>query len=219
MKWRSNREPSRDHQDGRSPGCDRRRRSDAQRLRAAVDAGPGPDLSFRRSADGGESAAAAPIAVTLRRIEFPQATEGDRILGVTGVETAYIAGARWISDARDLYTESLEGAFAAQSSRVRLTGFREVAPATYSLVLDVRAFEARYPAPGAAPTVVVSVRARLLSSPRRDVAAERAFTVEQPATANRVGPIVEAFDIAVRDLNTRVVAWADASVGQSPGSR
>ena len=156
--------------------------------------------------------AAAPIAVTLRRVEFPQATEGDRILGVTGVETAYIAGARWISDARDLYTESLEGAFAAQSSRVRLTGFREAAPATHSLALDVRAFEARYSAPGAAPTVVVSVRARLLSAPRREVAAERAFTVEQPATANRVGAIVQAFDIAVRDLNTQVVAWTDASV-------
>lgn len=158
------------------------------------------------------AAAAAPIAVTLRRVEFPQATEGDRILGVTGVETAYIAGARWISDARDLYTESLEGAFAAQSSRVRLTGFREAAPATHSLALDVRAFEARYSAPGAAPTVVVSVRARLLSAPRREVAAERAFTVEQPATANRVGAIVQAFDIAVRDLNTQVVAWTDASV-------
>ena len=156
--------------------------------------------------------AAAPIAVTLRRVEFPQATEGDRILGVTGVETAYIAGARWISDARDLYTESLEGAFAAQSSRVRLTGFREAAPATHSLALDVRAFEARYSASGAAPTVVVSVRARLLSAPRREVAAERAFTVEQPATANRVGAIVQAFDIAVRDLNTQVVAWTDASV-------
>lgn len=156
--------------------------------------------------------AAAPIAVTLRRVEFPQATEGDRILGVTGVETAYIAGARWISDARDLYTESLEGAFAAQSSRVRLTGFREAAPATHSLALTVRAFEARYPAPGAAPTVVVSVRARLLSAPRREVAAERAFTVEQPATANRVGAIVQAFDIAVRDLNTQVVAWTDASL-------
>ena len=76
----------------------------------------------------------------------------------------------------------------------------------------MRAFEARYSAPGAAPTVVVSVRARLLSAPRREVAAERAFTVEQPATANRVGAIVQAFDIAVRDLNTQVVAWTDASV-------
>lgn len=159
-----------------------------------------------------EPTASAPVPVTLRRIEFPQATEGDRILGVTGVETAYIAGARWISDARDLYTESLEGAFAAQSSRVRLTGFRGAAPATYSLALDVRAFEARYAVPGAAPTVVVSVRARLMSSPRREVAAERAFTVEQPATANRIGAIVEAFDIAVRDINTQIVAWTDASV-------
>ena len=43
--------------------------------------------------------------------------------------------------------------------------------------------------------------------------AEQVFTVEQPATANRVSAIVEAFDTATRDLNTRIVAWTDASAG------
>lgn len=155
--------------------------------------------------------AGAPVQVLLRRIEFPQATEGDKLLGVTGTETAYIKGARWVSDARDLYTASLESAFAAQSSRVRLIGPREMTPATRALALDVRAFEARYAAPGAAPTVVVTVRARMLTMPDRDVSAEQVFTVEQPAAANRVSAIVDAFDIATRDLNARIVAWTDAS--------
>ena len=154
---------------------------------------------------------AAPVQVLLRRIEFPQATEGDKILGVTGSGTAYIKGARWISDARDLYTASLESAFAAQSSRVRLIGLREVTPATRALALDVRAFEARYPAPGAAPTVVVIVRARMVALPSRSVAAERVFTVERRATANRVSAIVEAFDVATHDINAEIVAWSEAS--------
>ena len=156
---------------------------------------------------------AAPVQVLLRRIEFPQATEGDKILGVTGTETAYIKGARWVSDARDLYTASLESAFAAQSSRVRLIGPREMTPAARALALDVRAFEARYAARGAAPTVVVTVRARMLTMPDRDVSAERVFTVEQPAVANRVGAIVDAFDIATRDVNAQIVAWTDTAAG------
>jgi ABC-type uncharacterized transport system auxiliary subunit len=156
---------------------------------------------------------ASPTEVTLRRVEFPQAVEGDRLLGVTGTETAYIAGARWVSPAADLYMASIENAFTAQATRVRLIGPRELVRARRSLDIDVRSFEARYEAPGRAPTIVVTARARLLALPDRTVAAEQVFTVEQPATANRVSAIVEAFDIATRDLNTRIVAWTDASAG------
>lgn len=151
--------------------------------------------------------------VTLRRVQFPEAVEGDKILGVTGTETAYIAGARWVSPATDLYMESLENAFAAQATRVRLIGPRELTRGERSLDIDIRAFEARYEAPGAIPTVVVTARARLLALPDRTVAAERTFTVQQPASENRVSAIVEAFDIATRDLNTQIVAWTDANAG------
>lgn len=156
---------------------------------------------------------ASPTEVTLRRVEFPQAVEGDRLLGVTGTETAYIAGARWVSPAADLYMASIENAFTAQATRVRLIGPRELVRARRSLDIDVRSFEARYEAPGRAPTIVITARARLLALPDRTVSAEQVFTIEQPATANRVSAIVEAFDIATRDLNTRIVAWTDASAG------
>src|SRR5690606_35505105 len=96
---------------------------------------------------GGTARAAAepvagvtPVQVSLRRIEFPEAVEGDRLLGVTGTETAYIAGARWVSPAADLYMESLENAFAAQATRVRLIGRRELTRSGRSLDVDVRAF-------------------------------------------------------------------------------
>ena len=156
---------------------------------------------------------ASPVQVTLRRVEFPEAVEGDKLLGVTGTEAAYIAGARWVSPAADLYMESIENAFAAQATRVRLIGARELTRGQRSLDIDIRAFEARYDAPGATPTIVVTARARMLVLPERTVSAERVFTVEQPATANRVSAIVEAFDVATRDLNTQIVAWTDASAG------
>lgn len=157
------------------------------------------------------AAVASPVQVTLRRVEFPQAVEGDRLLGVTGTETAYIAGARWVSPASDLYMESIENAFAAQATRVRLIGARELTRSQRSLDIDIRSFEARYDAPGMAPTIVVTARARLLTLPERTVTAEQVFTVEQPAGENRVSAIVAAFDAATRDLNSQIVAWTDAS--------
>ena len=156
---------------------------------------------------------ASPVQVTLRRVEFPQAVEGDRLLGVTGTETAYIAGARWVSPASDLYMESIENAFAARATRVRLIGARELTRSQRSLDIDIRSFEARYAAPGMAPTIVVTARARMLVLPERTVSAERVFTVEQPAGENRVSAIVAAFDTATRDLNSQIVAWTDASAG------
>ena len=178
---------------------------------------PDPVQTYRFGGVAASSAAASvtasPVQVTLRRVEFPKAVGGDRLLGVTGTETAYIAGARWVSPAADLYMESIENAFAAQATRVRLIGPRELTRGQRSLDIDIRAFEARYDAPGLAPTIVVTARARLLTLPERTVAAEKVFTVEQPASANRVSSIVEAFDLATRDINARIVAWTDASAG------
>lgn len=178
---------------------------------------PDPVQTYRFGGPAAASAAAEGLAglhpVSLRRVEFPEAVEGDRILGVTGAETAYIAGARWVSPAADLYMESLENAFSAQAGRVRVIGPYETARGEHSLNVDIRAFEARYDAPGLAPMVVVTARARLLDMSDRSVAAERTFTVQQPAAANRVSAIVEAFDVATRDLNTQIVAWTDANAG------
>ncbi len=183
----------------------------------ALLATPDPVQTYRfggtPAASAPASVVAGPVQVALRRVEFPEAVEGDRLLGVTGTEVAYIAGARWVSPAADLYMESIENAFAAQATRVRLIGPRELTRGQRSLDIDVRSFEARYDAPGLAPTIVVTARARLLVLPDRTVAAERVFTVEQPAAANRVSAIVEAFDTATRDLNTQIVAWTDASAG------
>ncbi len=178
---------------------------------------PDPVQTYRFGGPAAAGAAsegqAALRQVSLRRVEFPEAVEGDKILGVTGTETAYIAGARWVSPAADLYMESLENAFSAQATRVRIIGPRELSRGERSLNVDIRAFEARYDAPGAAPVVVVTARARLLALPDRSVAAERTFTVQQPAAVNRVSAIVEAFDIATRDLNTQIVGWTDANAG------
>lgn len=156
-------------------------------------------------------AVADPVQVKLRAVEFPQESQGDRLLGVTGTQAAYIKGARWVSPAAQLYADSLEGAFAGQARAVRLIGRRELTPTTRVLDIDVRSFETRYDDTGGVPTVVLSARARLLRFPERSVEAEQAFEVRQPATGNRIAAIVDAYDVATRDLNARIVAWTDAN--------
>lgn len=153
--------------------------------------------------------ASAPIDLALNRIRFAEAVDGDRILGVTGTEAAYIAGARWVSDADDLFNASLESAFAAQSRRVRLVAPRATQTTTQALDIEVRSFEARYAAPETAPVVVVTAWVRLLDTENRAISAERVFSVQQPASENRVSAIVAAFDTATRDLNAQIVEWTD----------
>ncbi|WP_291537876.1 ABC-type transport auxiliary lipoprotein family protein [Brevundimonas sp.] len=183
---------------------------------------PDPVQNYRfglpLAAPSAVGASPAPLTVSIRRIEFPEAAGDDRILGVTGLETAYIGGARWVSPASTLFDDSLKAAFANRADRIRVLGRRE--PGTPPLVLQVTVttFEARYAAPGAAPDVVVTARAQLRSTPERrtDGAAirpeegrsvERVFTVIQPAGENRVSAIVAAFDAATRDINTQIADW------------
>ncbi len=174
---------------------------------------PDPVQLYRFGDPAGSVAApvAEPVQVKLRALEMPQASQGDRLLGLTGSEAAYIAGARWVSPALMLYSDALEASFASQARAVRLIGRRELTATTRLLDIDVRTFETRYDYVGAAPTVVITARARLLRFPERTVVAEQTFTVSQPAGENRVSAIVEAYDVATRDMNTQIVTWTDAN--------
>lgn len=163
---------------------------------------------------GAAGSGAALTAVSMRRISFPDAAAGDRMLAITGVEASYIAGGRWVSPAESLFTEAIENAFSAQSRRVRLIGRQELTPANLVLDVDVRAFEARYDAgPGAPPTIRVAARARMLRFPERTVIAEQLFTVDQPAGENRISAIVAAFDAATETVGGQLVAWTDGLAG------
>lgn len=174
---------------------------------------PDPVQLYRFGDPAGSVAApiAEPVQVKLRALEMPQASQGDRMLSLTGSEAAFIAGARWVSPAIMLYSDALESSFAAQAQTVRLIGRREMTQTTRLLDVDVRRFEARYDYAGATPTVVITARARLMRFPQRTVVAEETFTVSQPASENRVSAIVEAYDVATRDLNTQIVTWTDAN--------
>lgn len=150
-----------------------------------------------------------PVGVVLSGVELRQAAMGDMILTVSGAETAYIAGARWTTPAALMLQEDAERAFAVRGQGVRLLHRGEIGAASALLRLDFGDFEARYDTPGGAPSVLVSVDAALQSTAGRSLVT-KTFTVREPASADRIGPIVAAFDKATVEALAQVVDWTDA---------
>jgi len=157
------------------------------------------------------------VGVVLSTITMPAAAVGDQILSLTGQQAAYISGARWVVPASVMIQGDAERAFEVRSQRVRLLHRGDYGGAVALLHLDVGDFEARYEAPGAAPTVVVSLRAGL-TRPGGVLIAAQTFTARQPAADNRIAPIVAAYDKAVIDVLDQVVDWTNANAPPAPSS-
>ncbi len=137
---------------------------------------------------------------------FPPAASGDRMLTTTGAETAFIGGARWVSPASVMFDDDLLRAFDAPGSP-RLVERGEPMAAATSLYLDVRRFEAQYPG----PTVVVQVRATVMRNADRSLVGEKMFEASVPASENRQGAIVAAYDGAVVKVIGDIRAWTAAT--------
>ena len=143
---------------------------------------------------------------------FPNEASGDRILTIEGGKAAYIAQSRWIAPASVLWTEAVQSAFDSDPGRVRLNARGQAARSEYILRLDVRTFEARYEGgTGSAPTVVVRVRGVMTKSDMSKVS-ERLFEVKTPASDNRVGAIVAAYDKAVTGILGEIVTWTNGAI-------
>lgn len=153
--------------------------------------------------------AAAPggIAVFRTNGAFQEEASDDRILTVSGGKAAYIAESRWVAPADTLFNEAVANAFDA--SPIRLLARGQQGRFAYALRIDVRSFEARYDkGMKDAPTVVVRVHAALTKNDQSP-AGEQDFQASVPASDNRVGAIVAAFDKATRDVIGQLVGWTE----------
>ncbi len=155
--------------------------------------------------------AALPKGVLKLNTVFPRAAGGDRILTVTGQETAFIAESRWVAPAQVLFDEAVSRVFDGPGAS-RIIGRGESGRADMVLRLDVRNFEAVYlDGAKAAPTIVVRMRAVVSRTSDRTLIGEKIFEARVRADDNRVGPIVEAFNQAVGSVLTDLVGWTDAA--------
>jgi cholesterol transport system auxiliary component len=173
-----------------------------------------PSQLYRLEGAIDPSATIAPPAPTfglvLPSTGFVQAASGDRILTVTGDEVAYIAGARWVAPASELFEEAVERAFDANTGPARLVTRGEMRTAESVLRLDVRRFEVVYDrGQDAAPLVVVRLRATMVNRGDRALIDEEVFQAEVRATDNRVSAIVAAFDAGTGQVLTQLVDWSN----------
>lgn len=153
-------------------------------------------------------------AIVLGALTFPREATSDALLTRTGAEAAYISEARWTAPASVLFREAVDRAF-DNSGRVRLLSRGELGAAAGILRVEVRAFETRYPAPEAVPTVAVIAHARLTRIDGSFVA-ERDFAAETPATENRVAPIVDAYRVSTGKALGELVGWVEANAPPQP---
>jgi cholesterol transport system auxiliary component len=155
-------------------------------------------------------AAGAPFNLQRSPLQFAREAQSDAILTATGPQTAYIGGARWVGPAVVLFDQAVDRAFDAAGGPARVVPRGELGSGGVNLRLDVETFEARYPAGGGAPTINVEVHALLVKAVDRSIIAERLFSVQKPAEADRVSAIVRAYDDAVRDSIGQIVTWTEA---------
>jgi cholesterol transport system auxiliary component len=166
-----------------------------------------PVQLYRFGLPDAAAATPGPVSVAKGQENFQPEASTDRILTVDGQSVAYIGEARWAEPAPVLFDEALTRAFQAQGAP-RLVQRGALPAPPYTLSLDVQSFEARYDqGASAAPEAVIQIRAVLLRSDTRAVVAEQLIASSSRASDNRVGPIVAAYDAAVRDAMGKLVTW------------
>ncbi len=182
------------------------------------EAGPPPQIY--RLAGGGEAAPQAALLAASADAQdeltilvpeplAPRALATDRIaVIVNGEHISYAAGARWNERAPRVVQERIVSAF-EEDPRVRAAVRPEDGVMSrYEIRLDLRAFEAQYrDGPDAAPTAVVSLRAKLVDRESRRLLDTMRIEAERRAGANRMGAIIVAFDGAMDDAGRRVASW------------
>jgi cholesterol transport system auxiliary component len=174
-----------------------------------------PATLYRFGADTSDAVAAPAtgprFSVHAPQISFQSEGGSDRILTVTGDQTAVIAGVRWVTAASVLFEEAVTRAFDTHGGPARLQARGEPSTADYVLKIDVRSFEARYDhGPRAAPDVVVEVYAALIDRETPTDVRSRVFQTAIPAASNSVHAIVDAFNVGVTKTLRDLVTWVDA---------
>lgn len=80
----------------------------------------------------------------------------------------------------------------------------------YQLVTDIRAFESIYATAGQ-PQAVVEIYAKLIRTSDGAVVAARSFRASEPASAEAMPAVVDAFSLALQKAADQVVDWTLAS--------
>ena len=149
--------------------------------------------------------AAQPVTIVYVGANFERAIDGDRILTVTGSQAGYVADARWIAPASEMFDAAALRAFEQRAPSARIVRLRGSPLPEYAMGIDVRRFEADYSAgAGAPPDIVIEARVRLMRWADRTLVGEWPVVSRETARENRVATIVDAFDRGTATVVARI---------------
>lgn len=135
------------------------------------------------------------------------------------ISLEYYARANWIDTAprmiQTLLVESFEN-----SGKIVGVGRQSVTlRADYSLLTDLREFQAEYLGAGP-PRVRVRLNAKMVKMPQRTILATETFEFLEPAASSDLQAVVSAFDVALGKTLKRIVEWSLKAVPpESPWTR
>lgn len=131
------------------------------------------------------------------------------------VSLEYYARANWVDTAPRMIQTLLVESFENSKSIVSIGRQSVTLRADYSLLTDLREFQAEYIGAGP-PRVRVRLNAKLVRMPQRNILATETFEFVEPATSSDLKAVVVAFDVALGKTLKRIVEWSLTEV--PPGS-
>ena len=131
------------------------------------------------------------------------------------ISLEYYARANWIDTAPQMIQTLLVESF-ENSGKIVGVGRQSVTlRADYSLLTDLREFQAEYLGAGP-PRVRVRLNAKMVKMPQRTILATETFEFLEPAASSDLQAVVSAFDVALGKTLKRIVEWSLKSVPPEP---
>lgn len=146
--------------------------------------------------------------LTIDRIGAPAGLDVERIaLTRPPFSIDYFADVAWTDRVPQILRTAITQSF-ENSHAFAAIGTDAFIPRTdYLLAIEVRDFEAAYDSPQGVPTVKVGLSLKLLKLPERRIVAQTLIEARQPAAANAIPQVVEAFNMALHKALSETVGW------------
>ena len=120
----------------------------------------------------------------------------------------YYANAVWPDHLTDLVQTALLSGFEASGRIDSVAREEDTLHADYTLLTDLRDFEARYATMDGVPMVAVRLVAHMAEAHSRKIVSSLTVNLNEPASANSVDAAVQAFDTALGKAVAQIVQWA-----------
>lgn len=127
------------------------------------------------------------------------------------ISLEYYARANWVDTAPRMIQTLLVESFENSDSIVSIGRQSVTLRSDYSLLTDLREFQAEYIGSGP-PRIRIRLNAKMVRMPQRTILATQTFEYVEPAASSDLEAVVSAFDIALGKTLKRIVEWSLKSV-------